>query len=71
MRGIDAARERMHVRVLLALRLVETVAAGKDEVGVRDEFPLAKRQSRIRPAKRGKLVHAVIDHRKPSHMPRE
>src|SRR6185312_7236900 len=61
MRDIDAARESVDAGVPVALRLVEAVAAGEDEIGAPQELLLALEHDRRRATEGGELVHAVID----------
>ncbi len=59
--GVDAARERVHVRVPCPLRFVQALSAGEDEVGAREELLLLPREHWGSARELGELVHAVVD----------
>jgi hypothetical protein len=61
--AVNARREGVDARVLLALRLVETLPAGEDEVGAREQLALALAERRRRALEAGEFVHAVVDGR--------
>ena len=50
----------MHARMLLAFRLIEAIAAGKNQIGPCQQIPLQYRERRIGAAESRQLVHAVI-----------
>ena len=65
MREVDAAGERMHVAVLMALHLVQAEPAGEHEVGAIHQCALAPRQRGVGAEESRQFVHAVIDQRTP------
>ena len=58
---VHARREGMDLGMAAALRLVEAVAAGEDQVGMRDQLGLQREQLRRGEAEVRQLVHAVVD----------
>ena len=59
-RDVDAARERVNVRVQLALRFVKRLAAGEDDRCATKQLRLADFQRRGRVREGAQLVHAVV-----------
>src|SRR5262249_38277432 len=69
-RGADAARKRMNMRVLVALRLIEAVAAGEDEIRSPVEFAFEPLQLRRCSGEVRELIHAIVDRQASLNVPR-
>ncbi len=61
--GVDRARHAQHVRIRVALGLVQAWAAGDDEVGALQQRGLALAHLARRALECRELVHAVVDDR--------
>src|SRR5690606_13591921 len=61
MRGIDGAREAMHLRMLRTPRLVETWAAGEHHVRGPHQLPFARDELWRRERERAQFIHAIVD----------
>src|SRR5262245_10924594 len=60
---IDAAREKMDVVMKTALRLVEAVAAGEDDVGELEQLGFAPFRARRRGSEGRRFIHAIVDYK--------
>src|SRR5262245_30196178 len=68
---INAVLEKMDVVMKTALRLVEAVSAGEDQVGELKQFGFAPFRARRRGFEGRRLTHAIVDHKKRIETPGE
>jgi hypothetical protein len=62
MRRVHAARKAVHVFMAVALRLVQALAPGEDEVGNPEQRAFSLQQLARRMPEGGEFVHAVVHH---------
>ena len=60
MLDVDAARDRVHLRVIPPLGFVEAVSSREHDVASREQLLLERAQFRGRAGKRREFVHAVV-----------
>src|SRR6185369_2600133 len=69
--SIDAAWKRKDRVVLIALRLIQSLAAGENEIRELEQFAFTHRQTLRRVFEGRELVHAVVHDGERMQMPRE